>query len=129
MTFYHPLLKPLEKKFGRPFLICHVSCYYLDAHPSAEGHQSFWTLVKPLYPHWRNIASKWGSPRMTSFCPEFPEPSALIGWAYETFLRRELDKHIIRLTLSFHPLQPLDWESRLEDWSKDNDVASAVKAD
>ena len=124
MTFHHILLNPLEVKFCRPMLITRHGLttpkrYYMEAHPSIDGHRRFWTDVKERYSKWETLAKKWQAFRISrAYCPEFPNMVSLIGWTYELFLGIQPAVDTLQLWLKVSPPIPMSWEQRLREWRK-----------
>jgi len=120
MTFYHPLLRPLEVKLNRPLLMSQAILYYLVTHPRTDENKNFWNHVKKVHPQWEELAQKWGARVVQHvWCPEFPTPSLLIGWAYELFLSKPLPLYTVNLALQVVKPEPTTWKERFERWRGD----------
>ena len=120
--FYHFLLEPLEKKFQRPFIVSLYRGYFLDAHPTIEGHVEFWVgLYRKIGDDvWFKTARKWhANARLKeTLCPEFKSMIDMFCWAYELLLEKPLKPDFVELILNVHPPQFTTWEDRLRVWER-----------
>jgi len=121
VTFYHRLLKPLEKHLKRPLLIAMGVGFYLDTHYTVEGLEEFWSQVKiQMFDKFCQVTQKWrGKGPSLEICPAFRDPATLICWAYELFLGAELNESCVSLALRVDPVIPMTWRLRMKRWNKE----------
>ena len=61
---------------------------------------SYWRRFKEKYPHWAQVALKYGaavSPLVCKLCPEFPSRDALVNWLSDTLDLSQGEHNLLRL--------------------------------